>query len=87
MKGNYSVGLDSTLEAIRAIDYKRGVRDGMTKKERAHRKAEKAYAGSMERDLKRAAELLRTANPDNRQWMEARDAFLEEIGLFMEPKE
>lgn len=58
-----------------------------TKKERVHRKAEKAYVDGLERDLKRACHLLREANPDRRAWVEERDAFLESVGEFKEPRE
>lgn len=56
-------------------------------KKQAHRKAEAAYVASLERDLKRACQLLRDANPERRAWTEERDRFLEEQGEFKEPRE
>jgi hypothetical protein len=41
----------------------------------------------LESDLRMACLLLRRANPDNRQWMEQRDSFLDSMGEFVEPKE
>ena len=51
------------------------------------RRIDRARRPSLERDLLRACALLRNANPDNRQWMETRDALLEELGAFVEPPE
>jgi hypothetical protein len=62
------------------------MRNDMDKKT-AHRKAEKAYRNAIELDLKRAIFLLQKANPENRAWVEARDAFLEEMNAFVEPQE
>ena len=63
-----------------------GHEENMDKKQ-AHRKAEKAYVDSLERDLKRACHLLREANPERRAWMEERDRFLESVGEFKDPPE
>lgn len=55
------------------------------RKKAAHRKAEAAYVASLENDLKRAIGLLHLANPENKAWVQARDAFLDEMGVFNEP--
>ena len=45
------------------------------------------HVEELERDLEEAGRLLKLCNPDNRAWMEKRDAMLGKLGIAVEPPE